>query len=34
MGTPAGAVMSAGNTIPVRSKNNFDILRAGINVHF
>jgi hypothetical protein len=26
--------MSAGNTIPVRSKNNFDILRAGINVHF
>lgn len=33
-GTPAGAVMTAGNTITVRSKNNFDIVRAGVNFRF
>jgi len=33
-GAAPGAVMTAGNTISVRDKNQFDLIRAGVNVRF
>jgi outer membrane immunogenic protein len=33
-GPPIGATMGAGNTITVHQKNNFNLLRAGVNFRF
>jgi outer membrane immunogenic protein len=33
-GPPAGATMTAGNTITVKQKNSFDLMRVGVNFRF
>lgn len=33
-GPPVGATMTAGNTITIRDRNKFDVVRAGVNYRF